>query len=146
MKAGFTSRTVLWMIVVGFLMSGFPAWAQLYQGQGRPRPLGRRAMQKNYLKELQDLAANLSRRYQAKIVVDPALIVTAPPKAPAESATIQAVMDSLARQIKNAAWKRVYLGQAQAASPPPAAKLAATVRALDMLEQNALVLEDPSSQ
>lgn len=146
MKAGFTFRAVLWAAVVGFLMSGFPAMAQLYQGQARPRPLGRRAMQKNYVKELQQLAADLSRRYQVKIVVDPALMVTAPPKAPSESATIHAAMDSLARQIKNAAWKRLYLNQAQAASPPPAAKLAAAVRVLDMLEQNALVLEDPRSQ
>jgi hypothetical protein len=146
MKAGFTFRAILWASVVGFLMSSFPAMAQLYQGQARPRSLGRRAMQKNYIKELQDLAATLSRQYQVKIVVDPALMVTAPPKAPSENATIQAAMDSLARQIKNAAWKRVYLNQAQAASPPPAAKLAATVRALDLLEQNALVLEDPTSR
>lgn len=102
----------------------------------------RRPAPKNYLEDLKAITDALAKRMKARITVDPLLFVAAPPKVPAETATIDEAMTALAGQIKGAAWRKVYLSTA-AGLIPPADRLAASVRALDLLDQSGIVLENP---
>ncbi|MGC8666744.1 MAG: hypothetical protein ACP5VE_01325 [Chthonomonadales bacterium] len=108
----------------------------------RPGMVQRPAPPRNYWKEFKNYADEAAAKYQAKIVVDPALFVSAKP-GPASGDTIEAALNSLVAQVKNSAWRRVYL---KAGASPSPDRLAAAVRALEMIEESGLVLENPASR
>src|SRR5579872_1120248 len=60
-----------------------------YQGSARPA-------QKNYLTALKTITADMAKRYNARIVVDPAIFLTIQPKTPDASLTVDKAMDVLA--------------------------------------------------
>jgi hypothetical protein len=112
-------------------------------GVGLP---GQRPAPKNYVKELTEIANKLAAQLGTRVVVDPALMVAQPPKEPAGISTPEQLLDSLKSQAAGAAWKKVYLNVLAANSLPAPAALAETVRALDMVEQAGVVLEDPATK
>jgi len=116
-------------------------------GQNRRAFDNRRAAPRSFLNELRALIDTLEKRYAVKIVVDPALVVTSKPSAPSETLDVDGALTSVTGQLRhNAAWRRVYLSQAQASNPPSPEKLADAVRGLDRIEQTGLVMENPSNK
>lgn len=113
--------------------------ASVRPGQGA-RPGAARAA-RDYNAELQTLGAQLAKIHNVRLLVDPQLFVATPPKAPAGE-TIAVALDGLVASLKNAAWRRVYVNQAQSGSAT-AKGLAESARSLDTLEQSGLVIENP---
>lgn len=146
-----------WITGTGLLTAAFslalsvpfvPANAQLNGGtQQRRNPnAARRPAPKNYITDLKTIADDLSKRYSVRVVVDPALFIATPPKAPAENLSVEQAMSTLAVPLKDIAWRRVYFTQAQGNVVPAADRLAMAVRALDQVEQSGLVLENPTTK
>src|SRR5579871_6748482 len=96
------------------------------------------------LSELTTLAGILSERYGAKVVVDPAIAVTARPLVLGPKLPMETALDILTRPMRNVAWRRIYL--AQHTKQPEPATLAAWVRALTGVEQHGLWCEDASAK
>lgn len=110
------------------------------QRQGRPQP------PRSYTPELTAVVEKLAKDYQVRIVVDPAIFLPAPP---AEIGQVRAVDEAIVRLtegVKGVAWRKVYLTKSEAGSGIPAARLAAMVRAVDILETGGLVLENPGTR
>lgn len=122
-----------------------PVEAQVNRNTQRQGTI-RRPAPKLYFKELQALVEKLAKAHDAKIVVDPALIVSRAPKEPSQGAAIEQALDELAAQIKSATWRRIYIHQGQMSALPAPERLAATVRALDLIEQGGVVLENPTNR
>ena len=95
--------------------------------------------------ELAAIAAKLGDRLQARIIVDPAVTVLAPPKAPGADADADAALSALAAQVRNGVWRRVYLPNV-AGTDVSAEKVVAAARALEALEHSGVVLENPRSR
>ena len=112
----------------------------------RPGGLTRRPGPTNFLPNLKEIAEQLAKRYNTRIVVDPAIFVTIKPTTPDASLTVEKAMDALATSAKQVAWRRVYPTQSQAGVAPTPDKLAAAVRALDLVQQTGLVLENPNTK
>ena len=142
-------RSLTGLCAVSILITALPATAQLGGQNGGQSQFNRqqqRPQRRNYLPELKTIVEAIAKKADARIVVDPALFVAANPTAPAASLTVDKALDQLSSGIRNSAWRRVYLKASQAAVLPPAEKLAASVRALDQLEQTGLVLENPAAK
>jgi len=140
------SRRSSIMLFAGLMAALAPgAWAQFAPG---PAPGFRPGMQqrplppRNYWKEFKGYADDVATKFQAKVVVDPTLFVSAKP-GPATGDTVEAALNSLVAQVKNCAWRRVYLKSGSTPSPD---RLAAAVRALETIEESGLVLENPASK
>lgn len=88
------------------------------------------------------LAATLSDRFKATVIVDPALLVESPPELPPADAPIEEALAAVSAALPGSAWRRVYLTEAQLERLPAAERLAAWVRALEQLETGNLVLQD----
>lgn len=147
MKIKHARRAAALTIGMAALAMGLPVYAQVNRNQpNRPNQLNRRPAAKNYSAELKALAESLSKKYEAKIVVDPAIFVRTKPTAPGETASITEALASITGQIKNTAWRRIYLKQSQANTVATPDKLAASIRALERVEQMGLVLENPTSK
>ncbi len=113
---------------------------------GQGGQMGQRQPPKNYLAELKTVADDVAKRYQVKIVVDPAAFVAATPKIASNATTIETAMDSLAKQVRGGTWRRAYLNQTQANTVPAPEKLVDVVRALDRVEQSGIILENPATK
>jgi hypothetical protein len=148
MKARWSQRKGALLAMGMSLTLCVPVTAQVNRNNTQNRGVlnQRRPAPKNYNAELKLIAENVAQRLNIRIVVDPALFVAAAPKAPAEAQTPEQAMAALVATLKEASWRRVYLTQAQASAVPAAAKLAASVRALDQLEQSGIVLENPQTK
>lgn len=133
------SRVALFAIVG---MTAIPAFAQ--------RTTGRDAQPKqqaqSYTAQLTALAERLGTALQTRIVVDPSIFVPTPPPEIAAKETADATVVALVSGLKDVAWRKVYLTQAEAKGGMRPERLAAMVRALDMLETGGLVLENPSTR
>jgi hypothetical protein len=129
----------------GMLSFHLPVQAQVNRNTQRQGAI-RRPAPKLYLKELQALAERLSKAHDVKIVVDPALIVARAPKEPTPGASIEQALDELSAQIRSATWRRIFIHQGQMSALPAPEKLAATVRALDLIEQSGVVMENPANR
>jgi hypothetical protein len=129
----------------GMMAVHLPVEAQVNRNTQRQGTI-RRPAPKLYFKELQALVEKLAKAHDAKIVVDPALIVSRAPKEPSQGAAIEQALDELAAQIKSATWRRIYIHQGQMSALPAPERLAATVRALDLIEQGGVVLENPTNR
>src|SRR5258708_35367823 len=122
-----------------------PAMAQvvnrpgLNQGPGLKRPAP-----KNYFSALKDITDALSTKFNVKVVADPAIFVSVKPVTPNNSTSINTALDSLTSQLKKISWRKIYLTQNTGAVLPPAEKLAASIRAMEMVEQSGIVLENPA--
>lgn len=92
--------------------------------------------------DLKSLAETLSKRYAVQILVSPDLSAPTGLLAPPADASLNAALDRLTRQIKNAAWRRLFLKPN--VSVPSPEKMAAAVRALERLPQQGLGVENPS--
>src|SRR5262245_37475199 len=70
------------------LVMGIPVYAQQNRSQlNRPtNQLNRRPAPKNYSAELKALVDTLAKKYEARIVVDPAIFVATKPSPPADAA------------------------------------------------------------
>jgi hypothetical protein len=136
------------LLAAGFgIAFSLPAGAQGNNVQNRGGGVtARRPAPKNYIGELRDLAESMGKQYQTRIVVDPAIFVTSKPVAPDANLAIEKAMDALAGQVKNTAWRRVYLKQGAGAALPALVKLADAVRSLDRVEQSGIVLENPATR
>src|SRR5438874_13111001 len=80
----------------------------------RPGGLTRRTGPTNFLPNLKEIADQLAKRYNTRIVVDPAIFVTIKPAVPDASLSVEKAMDALATSAKQVAWRRVYPTQSQA--------------------------------
>lgn len=126
-----------------------PATAQLngYNRAGQNRGgVNRPASRPNFLTDFRATAEAVGKRYNVRVVVDPAIFIGVRSTMPAADLTVDKAMDALAAEAKNIAWQRVYLTKAAAAAMPAADKLAETVRALDKVKQAGLVLENPATK
>lgn len=133
------------LLAVG-LCAAMPAGAQLngYNRAGQNRgALNRPANHPNFLTDFRATAEAVGKRYDVRVVVDPAIFVGVRSKMPAPDLTVDKAMDALVAEGKNIAWRRVYLTKAAAAALPAADKLAESVRALDKVQQTGLVMENP---
>jgi hypothetical protein len=115
------------------LSLSLPALAQQGPGAGSTK--------RNYNTELKSVAEGLGKRLNVTIVVDPFLAVAAKPIEP-NAARIEEALDALVAGMKGATWRKAYRQQAEANAVPSADKLCAAVRALDVLEQTGLVVEN----
>lgn len=132
---------------LAFVAPGIPILAQANQRPpSQTRPGTRRPAPKNFFNDLRALTDKLSDRYSVKVVTDPAIVVTTMPTRPAEDASLNAALDSLAGQLKRTAWRRVYVKAAQANAVTDPGKLASSVRALELVEHSGLVLENPMTR
>jgi hypothetical protein len=135
------------LFAAGVVNTASPSGAQL--NQRSQNQLGNRATQlrrpvpKNYLADLKLITDALAAKNNTKIVLDPSIFVAVKPTAPVEGSALPAALDALTSQLKKVSWRRVYLTQVHAGSPPPPEKLAASVRTLDQIEQAGLILENP---
>lgn len=138
------ARGISLVLAAALVAAAAPAaWAQFAPGPGlRPGMQQRPLPPRNYWKEFKGYADDVAAKYQAKVVVDPGLFVSAKP-GPASGDTIEAALNSLVGQVKNCAWRRVYL---KAGAVPSPEQLAAAVRALEMIQESGLVLENPASK
>lgn len=124
-----------------------PATAQIVPAGGnRAGQAARRPAPRNYLPELKRIAEAVGTEHDVKVVVDPYLFIATPPVAPDKSLTVEKAMDALTRAGRELSWRRVYLSKQQAGVMPSAEKLAETVRALNLVEQTGIVLENPTTQ
>lgn len=101
---------------------------------------------RSFLPEVRQIASEIAKRFNARVVVDPSLVPQAQPRNPAEAETIEAALDLLCRQVRAAAWRRVYLNQVQFNTLPAAEKLAETVRMMTRIEQTGVVVENPATR
>ena len=115
------------------LSLSLPALAQQGPGAGSTK--------RNYNTELKSVAEGLGKRLNVTIVVDPFLAVASKPIEP-NAARIEEALDALVAGMKGATWRKAYRQQAEANAVPSADKLCAAVRALDVLEQTGLVVEN----
>ncbi len=122
------------------------ASSALAQGNAARPGAPQRPAVKNYIAELREMTNALAKRFNARVVVDPALFVQAMPRNPGEAQTIEAALDALASQIRGASWRRIYLTQVQAQVLPSADKLVDAVRSLIRIEQSGIVVEDPATR
>jgi hypothetical protein len=147
MKDKLVNGLVLLSISALALVPLSPAYAQLGNPQGANRsPAFKKAAPKNYFSVLKEITETLSTKFKARIVADPAIFVATKPVAPNESTNIVIAMDSLVSQLKRASWRRLYLTQNQGSVLPAAEKLAASVRAMELVEQSGIVLENPATR
>jgi hypothetical protein len=149
MKARWSQRKAAMLAIGMSLTLCVPVAGQINRNrtpQTRGNANQRRPAPRNFNAELKQIAESVAQRLNIRIVVDPALFVAAAPKVPTEVQTPEQALSALIAAIKEASWRRVYLTQAQANAVPPAEKLAASVRALDQLEQTGIVLEDPRTK
>jgi hypothetical protein len=105
--------------------------------------LAARQTPENHAGELRDIGEALAKKHHVSVVIDPGLVVSARPAAPAKDATIEKALAGLVAPLRNASWRRVYL---QSASSVPPAKLADRLRALDRVGQAGMVVEDPATR
>lgn len=121
--------------------------AQQNPGGGLNRGGGiQRPQPKNFYPQLKTELETLAKRTSAKLLIDPTLFIAEKPAtAPAEG-TIDAGLDALVGNMKGVAWRRVYLTNEQANAMPSAVKMAATLRALDVVEQSGLVTENTATK
>ncbi|MCW3096533.1 MAG: hypothetical protein JWL77_2151 [Chthonomonadaceae bacterium] len=101
----------------------------------------------NHLDTLRDIATMLAKRYDVRILIDPALFVSAPPRRPFEEMTPTQALDLLAQSLPDSAWRGIYQKPPTAAPPALSARsLAATMRLLDHMPPALLHLENAASQ
>jgi hypothetical protein len=93
--------------------------------EAQDRPPSRAA--RNYLPELKAIALRLAEERKIRILVDPALFVSAAPVLPKASLSIDDALTSLAWGSDGLTWRRVHLAQPEAGLPD-AAELSAEVR------------------
>lgn len=122
-----------------------PAVAQGADSRGRSGSATQQAP-RNFLNELRDIATALGRRWQTRILVDPSIFVAAPPKSPVSGIPIEKALDTLTGNLKNVAWRRAYLPRTQPEVVPPVEKLVSAIRALDLVELDGVVLENPATR
>lgn len=132
---------------VAFLAGAISVGALAQDGANRRAEAGTRSQApRSYTAEMTAAAEAVGKAFEVKVVVDPALFVPAPPAEPKEAQSADAAVNALVAGLKNAAWRKVYLTQSEASAGIPAARLAAMVRAVDVLETGGLVLENPATR
>jgi hypothetical protein len=95
---------------------------------------------------LQEIAGDLSARWGAPVLVDPEIGPAAPSSRPDASLLPEESLRRLCAAMRGVAWCRVYLTPEERAILPPAARLAATARALGEVGLGGLVLENPATK
>ena len=98
-----------------------------------------------YTQEMHVQVDLLAKRYKVKILIDPALTATLKPDPSNSSYSLTQALDRLTTLIKGATWRRVYLPTAQTDLLATPEKLFRFVRALDQMEQSALIVENPAT-
>jgi hypothetical protein len=89
---------------------------------------------------LSQFGADLSRRYQATVLIDPELSIIGDAVRIDSSAGLEATLDRLTGKLPRSAWRRVYLPRT--GPEPSPARLAASVRALDGISLQAITIEN----
>jgi hypothetical protein len=91
------------------------------------------------------IAAALGRRWQVRVLIDPAIAPSARPERPDLDLPIAEALDAALAPLRRVTWRRLFLPLRPGAALPPAEALAAAVRALEPPQAGSLVLEDPTS-
>ncbi len=136
------------LVLVGLTLSVIApsSGAQLNRPQaGQRQAQQRRPAKKNFAAEFAAIAVDLGKTLNARVVVDPLIFVINKPSAPKDE-TIEAALNTLTTGMKNVAWRRAYLNQAGGGGVSNPAKLAAAVRAMEMVEQSGLVTENVATR
>jgi len=141
MKATMKRRLACAVLLAGLTCAAFGQGAESRRGQGAPAQ-----GPKSYTADFVAVADTVGKAHGIKIVVDPGLFVAAPPAEPKQAASAEAAVNSLVAPVKNCAWRKVYMMRNEASSGIPAGRLAAMVRAIDILETGGLVLENPATR
>src|SRR5260221_448119 len=147
MKTILTSGFALLSLSALAIAPAAPAMAQLgnrpglNQGPGPKRP-----SPKNYFSSLKEITDGLSTKFNVKVVADPAIFVPVKPVVPKDSTNINVALDALTSQLKKVSWRRIYLTQNTGSILPPADKLAASIRAMELVEQSGIVLENTATR
>jgi hypothetical protein len=92
------------------------------------------------------LAAALSDRFHAVVLVDPALLVTTPVELPKAELTVEQALTAVAAALPAAAGRRIFLTEAQRQRLPAVEKLAAAARGIASLAPFSLLIENPAAQ
>jgi len=139
-----------WTMAVGLtlLVSAAPGWAQVRGAPNRNLAAQRRQVQapRNFAKEFRDLAEQLGRKFDAKVLVETTIFVPTAPKAPQDASNIEAGLGGLVSQVKGLSWRRVYLPKMVASAGVSPDKLAAALRAMESVEQSGIVAVNPSTR
>lgn len=93
-----------------------------------------------HLAELQRIADTLGKRYQATVLVDPAILIHTVPTGPEKNLAVERAMEAVAASVKEVAWRRVYLLPSQTSFASTPAKMAAMARSLEQSEPRSLVI------
>ncbi|NLH99992.1 MAG: hypothetical protein GX446_10955 [Chthonomonadales bacterium] len=125
------------VVMMGALVGGASAQAQ--------RNTARKAPQ-SFTADFAAMAQKVGQAMNVRIVVDPTVFVATPPKEPQILDTPEATVAAMVSGLKDVAWRKVYLMQSESTSGLRPERLAAMVRALDMLETGGLVLENPATR
>jgi hypothetical protein len=129
-------------ITLALCLGGVPLRAQ-HVPEGVPAPSTGSG---NRQGPLEEVARHLADRFGARIIVDPGILVTTPPRAPEQAPSIEPALTALAKSLRGAAWRRLYRPASQKEMLPPAEALAAAARTLDPLDCGSLIVADPTSR
>jgi hypothetical protein len=129
------------------VLNASPSFAQVGNRPGLNRgPAFKKPAPKNYFSSLKEITDALAAKFEVKVVADPAIFVSTKPTAPSNSSNVFVALDVLVSQLKKVSWKRIYLTQNQGDVLPPPEKLAASIRAMELVEQSGIVLENPATR
>lgn len=134
------------LAVMACTACGPAASAQVGAGARGTRTNQTRKPVRNFNAELKTLGDQIGTAFHVKVLVDPAIFVAAQPATPANSQTVEAAMTAVSTAVKNTAWRRVYLLKTDAAAIQAPAKIAAAMRALDLISHTGLVVEDTATR
>lgn len=132
---------------LALVVAAAPTWAQLRGGPNRNVGMQRRQAQppRNFAREFRDVAEQLGRRFEARVIVEPTIFVAAAPRAPQDASDIEAGLNTLVGQARGLSWRRVYLPRASSGSVAPD-RLAAALRAMEAVEQSGVVAVNPATR
>jgi hypothetical protein len=138
------SRRLAVAAAIVTLGGGFAAAAGAQRSQASGAQARKQA--KSYTAELAAQAEKLAAAHDVRIAVDPSIFVPTPPKEIAPKDSADATVAALCAGLKDVAWRKVYLLQSEARGQMRPERLAAIVRALDLIETGGLVLENPATR
>jgi hypothetical protein len=95
---------------------------------------------------LQEIARHLAERHDARVIVDPAITLAAPPPAPDDALPIDQALDAIARSVPSVMWRRIYLPEYQSRGTLPVEALATAARTLGSLATESLAVENAASR
>lgn len=90
--------------------------------------------------EFVNIVKSIAGFFKAKVLVEPAIFAANPPKEPAGADNIDAALTALVKDQKDVAYRTVYLKKADPTKQVSVEKIAASLRALDLLDQSEMVV------